>query len=287
MKILNSLNMSLKSHLRTEAMHEDKSHRDQLTYAAGQRQVRENTSPPSCSLREEIAYRVRYFVNAYPLVYMPMARLRHRYSEDRIVSAETDLVIEAFGRTGTTFANFAFLAAQRRRLRTVHHTHAAAQVITAVKMGVPTLVIVRHPEEVALSHMARHRISARSALTAWIRFHKRLRPFRGCIVFFRFDEMISNFAPAIQRINGKFGTNFDIWQHTKENEAEIFEQIKTRNRGRFRGDQDEQRRRAFALPTAEREALKRQLSQQLEAETLRQIRAEANDLYLTLVKDAA
>lgn len=268
-------------------MHNDQTYPDTVVHSAEEPQ-RSNRLPTAArSLREEVAYRVRYFVNAYPLVYMPMARFRHRHSEDRVVSAETDLVIEAFGRTGTTFANFAFLAAQRRRVRTVHHTHAAAQVIAAVKMGIPTLVIVRQPEEVALSHMARHRISARQALIAWIRFHKRLMGFRERIVFCRFDEMIRNFTPAIKRVNQKFRADFGVWQHTKENEAEIFEQIKTRNRGRFREDQDEQRRQAFALPTAEREALKQKLHHQLEAEPLRKIRAEANDLYLTLVKDAA
>lgn len=266
-------------------MHNDKTYPDQLTHATGQPQIRQATAALRPSLREEISYRVRYFVNAYPVLYMPMARLRHRYSEDRIVSAETDLVIEAFGRTGTTFANFAFLAAQRRRVRTVHHTHAAAQVIAAVKMRIPTLVIVRHPEEVALSHMARHRISARPALVAWIRFHQRLLRFRERIVFCRFDEMTRNFTPAIQRLNQRFRTNFDVWQHTRENEAEIFEHIKSRNRGRFGEDQDEQRRRAFALPTAEREALKQELRHQLEAEPLAPLRGQATALHLKLVME--
>jgi len=267
-------------------MHNDKTYPAQLTYPAEQLHGRSTSPPPLPSLKEEIAYRVRYFVNAYPLLYMPMARFRHRYSEDRIVSAETDLVIEAFGRTGTTFANFAFLAAQRRRVRTVHHTHAAAQVIAAVKMRIPTLLIVRKPEEVALSHMARHRVSARSALHAWIRFHRRVLPFRKYIVFCLFDRMIQNFTPAIQRVNERFGANFEVWQHTKENEAAIFEQIKSRNRGRFREDQDGERKRAFALPTAEREALKEQLRHDLEGESLAAIRAQANGVYLELVNEA-
>jgi hypothetical protein len=240
--------------------------------------------PPVRSLREEIAYRVRYFVNAYPILYMPTARIRHRDSDDRTVRDNTDLVIEAFGRTGTTFANFAFLSAQRRRVRTVHHTHAAAQVITAVKMDIPTLVIVRQPEQVALSHMARHRVSARPTLVAWIRFHRRLLPFRNGIVFCSFDQMTTNFTPVIERLNQKFRAGFDLWQHTKENEADIFEQIKSRNRGRFRADQEEQRKQAFALPTAEREALKQQLRQHLQADSLTQLRDQANHLYTLLIQ---
>jgi hypothetical protein len=239
---------------------------------------------PARSLREEISYRVRYFVNAYPLLYMPTARIRHRDSNDRIVRDNTDLVIEAFGRTGTTFANFAFLAAQRRRVRTVHHTHAAAQVITAAKMDIPTLVIIRQPEQVALSHMARHRVSARPTLVAWIRFHSRLLPFRNRIVFCSFDQMTLNFTPVIELLNQKFNAGFDVWQHTKENEAEIFDQIKSRNRGRFRADQEEQRKQAFALPTAEREALKQQLRHHLQADSLTDLRDHANRLYTLLIQ---
>jgi hypothetical protein len=212
-----------------------------------------------------------------------MARYRHRYSMDRIVRPDTDLVIEAFGRTGTTFANFAFLSAQQRRVRTVHHTHAAAQVITAVKMKVPALVIVRQPEAVTLSHMARHQVSARPPLVAWIRFHQRLLSRRRDIVFCSFDQMTHNFTPVIHRLNERFGTAFDVWQHTKENEAEVFEQIKSRNRGRFREEAVAERNRAFALPTPEREALKQQLSAQLQAHSLVSLRNRANTLYQTLV----
>jgi hypothetical protein len=241
------------------------------------------TTVPVRSLREEISYRVRYFVNAYPALYMPMARYRHRYSIDRVVRRDTDLVIEAFGRTGTTFANFAFLSAQTRRIRTVHHSHAAAQVITAVKMKVPTLVIVREPEAVALSHMARHRVSARPTLVAWIRFHEQILSCRKGIVLSSFEDVTRNFTPVIERLNEKFGTCFDVWQHTKENEAEIFHQIKTRNRGRFSEEAVVERLRAFALPTEEREALKQKLRAQLQADSLATLRNRAKRLYENLL----
>jgi hypothetical protein len=263
---------------------------DQQTYASPRNHVAEPTGAhnqesvaPSRSLRREISYRVRYFVNAYPIVYMPIVRYHHRHSVDRVVDGETDLVIEAFGRSGTTFANFAFLSAQTRRVRTVHHTHAAAQVITAVKKKVPTLVIVRQPEAVALSHMVRHQVYARPTLVAWIRFHERLLSRRRGIVFCSFDELTHNFAPVIQRLNERFGTRFGVWQHTKENEAEIFEQIKSRNRGRFSEDAVVDRMRAFALPSAEREALKQQLRAQLQADSLASLRDRANRMYQSFV----
>jgi hypothetical protein len=238
-----------------------------------------------CQARE-MYYRLRYFISGYPRLYMPLVRYQHRYKLDRVVTPDTDLVIEAFGRTGTTFANYAFLAAQTRRVRTVHHTHAAAQVITAVKMKIPTLVIVRDPLDVSLSHMVRHRVSARAALTAWIRFHIRILAVREGIVLCSFQQMITNFTPVIERINQKFDAGFELWRHTNENEAAIFDFIATRNRGRFSENKDLERLRALALPTPWRETQKEHLRTQLEARSLAPLRQKAQKLFGLLLQIA-
>ena len=96
------------------------------------------------------AYRARYLVNAYPAIYMPIARLRHRGSAEYCVSRDTEIVIEGFGRAGNTFAWLAFASAQQRPVRVAHHTHAAAQVIAAVRLNIPALVVVRSPADAAL-----------------------------------------------------------------------------------------------------------------------------------------
>lgn len=238
---------------------------------------------PFVSTREQIKYRFLYFLNAYPSIYMPIARARYRRLDDFLVCRDTDLVIEAFGRSGTTFANFAFLSAQTRPVKTVHHTHASAQVITAVRMGVPTLVIVRSPLDAALSHMARHHISARPALVAWIRFHARILPYVDRIVVATFEEMTTNFSATIRRVNEKFGTDFGVWEHTEENAARVFEQIRQRNRKRFGDAPSEARFTAIAIPTAEREALKAKMRGKLEAAELALLRAEAQQLYVRVL----
>jgi len=230
--------------------------------------------------REEIRYRLRYFVNAYPALYMPLARLRHRDPSRTfpIVTRDTELVIEGFGRAGSTFAQFAFQSAQTHAIKIAHHTHAAAQVITAVKWGIPTLVIVRDPANAALSHMVRHQVSAAAGLHAWMRFHERILPYRERIVLTRFEDMKRDFGEAIVRLNEKFETRFGVWQHTPENEAKIFEQIRVRNR-RLGEEVTPERLRDLALPTPEREALKNQFRKKLEAPQLAPLCARANALY--------
>jgi hypothetical protein len=34
------------------------------------------------------------------------------------------------------------------------------------------------------------------------------------IVFCSFDEVTFNFTPVIERVNKRFGTGFEVWQHT-------------------------------------------------------------------------
>jgi hypothetical protein len=229
------------------------------------------------------AYRSRYLINAYPLLYMPIGRWRHRHSSDYCVSRDTEVVIEGFGRAGSTFAWLAFMAAQDRPVRTAHHTHAAAQVITAVRMGVPTMVIVRSPLEAVPAHMARKGVSARMALVAWTRFHRRILPYAHGFVACSFDEMTTNFGPVVERFNARFGRTYGVFDHTPENEAQIFEQIRERNTLRFGDEPSADSAKALGLPTPERIELKARLRTELDAVQLSRQRARALRIYDTLV----
>ena len=245
--------------------------------------------PPTTLPRStrELSYRARYLLNAYPAVYMPVGRLRDRGQPNYLVTRDTEFVLEGCGRAGSTFAMLAFASVQPRPVRTVSHTHAAAQVIMAVRWGVPTLVIVRPPLESALAHMARRDIAARPTLVSWIRFHRRILPFRHGFVAVSFADMTSDFGAVTERVNDAFGTSFGVFHHTPENEAAVFAEIEQRNRSRWGDQMTPERARALARPTAERSALKQRLRTQLEVPELAGLRAQAEDLHRTLVGDAA
>jgi hypothetical protein len=230
----------------------------------------------------EVRYSTRYVVNAYPVIYMPLARIRHRSQDDWSVRRDTELVVEGFGRSGSTFAVDAFELAQPQPVRLAHHTHAAAQVITAVKWGIPTMLIVRHPEQVVPSHMARRDIGARPPLVAWVRYHERLVPYRNGLVVAPFEEMTSDLGGVIQRINGRFGTAFGVFEHRPENETLVFERIEARNHRRF-GIGTPEGERSLARPTEEREARKQALQAAYEAPALASLRTRAERAYRALV----
>jgi len=232
--------------------------------------------------RREVKYRLIYWASAYP-VFMSIGQAKYGHLDDLFVTRETDLVIEGFGRSGTTFANFAFLSAQTRPVKTVHHTHAAAQVINAARMGIPTLLLVKPPLEAALSHMVRHQVPARPPLIAWNRFHKRVLPYLDRIVAVSFQNMITDFGEVTRRINDKFGTSFDVFEHTKENEAAVFERIRQRNLVRW---PEGMRKTALAIPSAERETLKEKLRAELMTEELAPLRERAQVLHEAILAGA-
>jgi hypothetical protein len=233
--------------------------------------------------RRELAYRVRYLLNAYPAVYMPIARARHGARPDYLVRRDTELVIEGAARSGNTFAVLAFASAQERPVRTAHHTHAPAQVLTAARWGIPMLVLVRPPLDSALAHMALRGVPADAALAAWIRFHRSILPVRDDFVVASFAEVTGDFGAAVARVNDRFGTSFGVFEHTPENQAAVFAAIERRNRELRAGRKGAERDLILARPTPERSALKDRLREQLDAPGLEGRRAEAAALYRRLV----
>jgi hypothetical protein len=226
----------------------------------------------------EARYSARYLINGFPAIYLPLARLRHGGREDRLVRRDTELVIEGFGRSGNTFAVVAFELAQTRPVRLVHHSHAAAQVIRAVRLGVPVLLVVRDPVDTAVSHMMFRDIAARPALSAWVRYHARLLPHLGGVVVSSFEAATEDFGSVIRHVNDRFNTSFTEFRHSEENVRRVFDRIEQQNRARY-GQVTE----TISRPRAERDRRKADLRRQVEQERLARIRERASGIYRRLM----
>ena len=231
----------------------------------------------------ELAYRARYLLNEHPAIYMPLNRLRHRGQSEYIVHRDTQLVLEGFARAGNTFMWLAFRSAQPQPVRLAHHTHAPAQVIRAVRWNIPTLVVVRDPADSVRAHMALSDVSARTALVAWIRYHRRIMTVRDGFVAAGFDEVTGDFGAVVRRVNAAFGTSFGVFEHTAENGARVFAAISERNRIRFDGAVTRERALILARPTAERDALKARRPPELDAAALAPLRARADELHRVIL----
>jgi hypothetical protein len=234
---------------------------------------------PGTSLHR-LAYAARTAVSAHPALYLPFARRKYRSESDRIADRNTELVIDGFQRSGNTFAVVAFEMSQARPVRIAHHLHAAAQIIAAVRMGVPTLVLIRDPVDTVLSHMIREPgIPARQAMSSWVGFYEAVVPLEDAVVVADFGDVTTDFGAVIREVNSRFGTSFAEFEHTEENVARCFEIIERRNREAY-GRLVETK---VPRPSAERERLKDEMRGELEADRLRPLRDRAYGLYRELL----
>ncbi len=160
--------------------------------------------------------------------YLRVARRRHG---EAVVSEATELVIDGFTRSASTFAVVAFQLAQPRPVRVGHHLHAPGQIIRAVRLGVPVLLTVRPPEETVLSLVVREPyVTIPQGLHAYARFHERLLALRDAMVVADFPEVTAHLDRSIARINARFGTEFAAFDPTPERTRECFDLIEVRSR---------------------------------------------------------
>jgi hypothetical protein len=160
--------------------------------------------------------------------YLPVARRRHG---DAVVSRETELVIDGFTRSASTFAVIAFQLSQPRPVRVGHHLHAPGQVIRAARLGVPVLLTLRPPEDTVLSLVVREPyVTIPQGLRAYARFHERLLGHRDAMVVADFPEVTEHLDRAIARVNARFGTGFAAPAPTPERTRACFDLIEMRSR---------------------------------------------------------
>jgi hypothetical protein len=223
---------------------------------------------------------LRSLVSAWPAVYLPFARVRYRRIPNRLVEADTELVIEGFQRSGNTFAAAAFDFAQGRPIKSAHHLHSSAQVLEAVRLGVPVLLLIRDPRDAVISHVIREPcVTMRQSIAAWTRFYDRLLPVTDRVFVADFSRVSTDFGAVIRDFNVRFGTGYKEFDHTEENVARCFDAIEERNRARF-GTIVEGK---VARPSQERSGRKAELVSQFEAPALAPLRERAFEVYHAFV----
>jgi hypothetical protein len=224
-------------------------------------------------------YTLRYLLSGYPAIHVPFTRLRYGSRSDRLVDRSTDLVIEGFGRSGNTFAVVAFELAQGRQTKVVHHTHAPAQVIRAVKLHIPVVLLVREPVATVVSHMLYREVSARAGMSAWVRYHTRILPYRSSLVIAPFEETTNDLAGVVKEVNQRYGTSFDEFRHTSDNVQRVFQRIEELNRRQYG-----RLTQTISRPNPERDDHKRLLLQEVLHDRLTALRRRAEQIYGLLLE---
>jgi hypothetical protein len=223
---------------------------------------------------------IRSRFDPHPALYLPIAR--RRYPPDSgaaAVGPGIDIVIDGFQRSGTTFATLAFMFAQSGDVRVAHHLHAPAQFVEAAKQGIPALLLVRHPDEAVISRVIQvPQMSLHQTLRLYVRFHERLVTLRGHYVAGLFPQVTTDLGQVVDRVNTRFNTSFDRFDHTPDNEALVFRLIEERHSRGIR-HRDRSYEASVARPSSGRQAISAHLADLLASPALSRVRARAIELY--------
>jgi hypothetical protein len=217
-----------------------------------------------------------------PWLALRLARLR---GEGELVDAGTDILIESFPRSASSFAVAAFRIAQEpRSVRVAYQVHAPGHVIAAARMGVPALVLVRRPMDAVVSNLIRHPQRGVSGLLhGYLRFYEPLLPQREGFVVGAFRDVIDGaFGSVIRRVNERFGTRFGEFEATTSNVERCVREIEGEWRRR-RGDDEGRLELIIPRPSGRRDELKEDLCRLYRSTVSEELQARADGLYESLV----
>jgi hypothetical protein len=197
------------------------------------------------------------------------------------------VVIEGYPRCAQSFAEAAFrLAQEPRPSRIAHHTHLPAQLIEGVRRRVPTMLLIRRPDDAVVSQLIRKpSLGVRAALRGYIRFHEPLLPYRDRIVVGTFDEVVSDFGCVIRRLNDRFESHFAEFDNAPEHVARIEREITVEYERSSRDP--EGLHRVIPWPSGRRAALQPAVWDRYIAQAGTALRRRAAQLYEEFTLDAA
>jgi hypothetical protein len=223
---------------------------------------------------------LQIYAGKHPTAFYGLYRLASK-DQARVVTPDTQLVIEGFPRSANTFARVAFNAAQSGRVRIAHGLHVPAQVVRAAQLRIPTLVLIRKPKDAVLSFAIRDPITVDQALRYYISFYETSEKYRDAYVLGLFEEVTEDFGEVIRRINNRFKTTFAPFTHDERNVDGVFARIEKNSRKRF-GEMSMENR--ASRPFASREKLKREVEYELENPKRKDLISRADSVYERLAR---
>ena len=194
----------------------------------------------------------------------------------RRIRTSTDLVVDGFPRSGTTFAVHA-LRYSNERLRIASHVHVPAQIKLAVRRGLPTIVTLRAPvDAVASMLVAAPHVDPSRALAEYAHHHEEIEHLSGGFLIAPFDVVVSDFGSVIEALNARFGTSVEGFVHSDENVAAVMASIERYHAPLTGGEVSESR---VPRPSMERTPALEAVKSMLSRPELRALRERASEVH--------
>ncbi|MCK0129112.1 hypothetical protein [Erythrobacter sp. F6033] len=205
--------------------------------------------------------KARAALGRFPKAYLAIQRLRYRIGGEshalslfRLLSDQTEIVIEGFPRSANSWTVRVFRRWQGRRVHIAEHQHSEAHILAGCKRGLPVIVLIRPPQD-AIRSWAQHDggLDLQWALRRWIGFYQAVESVSDKVVIATFEQATQALGKVVKRTNAKFGAKFFHGATTGKLREEITSQMAD-----------------TARPDPERRAKHEDVTDQLDPATLRQ-----------------
>jgi hypothetical protein len=192
---------------------------------------------------------------------------------------DTAIVIDGFLRSGNTFSVAAFMVANGPDLHVGRHLHGAPHILRAVRLGIPTVLLIRRPADAVRSYLVRRpTLTPADAVLEYLDLYTTTWRARHGYVVGVFDQVVTDFGSVTDAVNQQFGTSFARYLATPENDAAAFAIVEEMNRRECRGEVVETH---VGRPSAERELRKEEIGELMLRPRVQSLLARAEDLYST------
>ncbi len=189
----------------------------------------------------------------------------------------TAIVIDGFLRSGNTFSVAAFQVSNGPDHHVGRHLHGAPHVLRAVRLGLPTIVLIRQPGDAVQSYLVRRpTLTPEDALSEYLDFYRTAWPAREGFVVGLFDQVVTDFGSIITAVNRRYGTSFAPYHATEENQAAAFGLVEAMNRLECRGEVVETH---VGRPSAQRDQRKQEIRHLLKQPRTSALLRQAEALY--------
>jgi len=151
---------------------------------------------------------------------LPVFRLFKRRFP-KIATSDVDICIEGYPRSGNTYFVSTFLG-WNRGLTGSHHTHLAGSAKYVLKRDIPTVILIRRPEDAVSSVLVWDGLlSTTIALASYIHFYQTLWKYREKFLVLLFEYVTKRPDICVQNINQRFNRRFSSMAFSTELDEEI------------------------------------------------------------------
>lgn len=164
-------------------------------------------------------------------LFLVSLRLRSRgeYPKNYIVQKGiTDICIDGYPRSANSFSVRMFLQANPN-INIAHHTHSVANLKKAIKYNIPTVVLIRDPEQSIVSSVIAHKKNdIDEEVSRYIDFYGWVCTRLDRMIVADFDQVINDFNAVILEINNQCDKSFLLLENVKEADSQVKDDIEKR-----------------------------------------------------------